>query len=121
MAVDAYVSTLAFVISLLPEGARSLYLRVAFGSLRTPSDDMATHITEQESTSHGADLQRRTFTVSEAAKLLGISRSTAYECVRSGELESLRFRSRIVIPADAIAGLLGAGGRSGGKVRQPTE
>jgi excisionase family DNA binding protein len=34
----------------------------------------------------------RTLSVEEAAGLLGISRSTAYECVKSGELPSLRFR-----------------------------
>ena len=49
---------------------------------------------------------RRTFTVEETAELLGISRSTAYECVRTGEIPSLRFRSRIVVPAQAIDALL---------------
>ncbi len=67
---------------------------------------MGTHITDQETATPGTVLERRTYTVTEAAKLLGISRSTAYECVRSGELQSLRFRSRIVIPAGAIAELL---------------
>lgn len=45
---------------------------------------------------------RRTYTVEEAAAILGISRTTAYECVKSGELPSLRFRRRIVIPAHVI-------------------
>ena len=49
-----------------------------------------------------ADLKRRTYTVDEAAALLGISRTTAYECVKTGELPSLRFRRRIVIPAHVI-------------------
>ena len=49
-----------------------------------------------------ASLERRTFTVEEAAEILGISRSTAYECVKSGELPSLRFRRRVVIPAHVI-------------------
>lgn len=57
----------------------------------------------------GSDLDRRTYTVAEAAKVLGISRSTAYECVRSGEIQSLRFRSRIVIPAAALSELLAEG------------
>lgn len=115
MGVDTYVSTGAGLIASLPERARSLYRHVAFGSPMTPSNGMATHITEQESASPGAALERRTYTVAEAARLLGISRSTAYECVRSGELRSLRFRSRIVIPADAIAGLLTVGSRSAGE------
>ena len=52
----------------------------------------------------------RTYTVEQVAGILGISRSTAYECVRLGTLPSLRFRRRIVIPASSIERLLeGAG------------
>ncbi|MCA9628098.1 MAG: helix-turn-helix domain-containing protein [Myxococcales bacterium] len=46
--------------------------------------------------------------VEEAARRLGISRSTAYECVRNGSIPSLRFRRRIVIPAVVIDQLLGS-------------
>jgi excisionase family DNA binding protein len=49
---------------------------------------------------------RRTYTVDEVAAMLGISRSTAYECVKRGEIPSLRFRRRIVVPAYALDGLL---------------
>jgi excisionase family DNA binding protein len=49
---------------------------------------------------------RRTLTVEEAARALGISRSTAYECVRNGTIPSLRFRRRIVISAVVIDRLL---------------
>ena len=35
--------------------------------------------------------ERRTFTVAEVADIVGISRSTAYECVRRGEIPSRRF------------------------------
>ena len=48
----------------------------------------------------------QTLTVEQAARRLGISRSTAYECVRNGSLPSLRFRRRIVIPAVIIDRLL---------------
>ena len=48
----------------------------------------------------------RTLSVEQAARYLGISRSTAYECVRSGSLPSLRFRRRIVIPTVVIDRLL---------------
>jgi excisionase family DNA binding protein len=51
---------------------------------------------------------RRTLTVDEAALSLGISRSTAYECVRNGTLPALRFRRRIVISAVVIEQLLGS-------------
>jgi excisionase family DNA binding protein len=50
---------------------------------------------------------RRTLTVDEAAQALGISRTTAYECVRNGSLPALRFRRRIVISAVVIEHLLG--------------
>lgn len=50
---------------------------------------------------------RRTYSVNEAAVILGISRTTAYQCVRTKELPSLRFRGRIVIPAAVIDALLG--------------
>lgn len=53
---------------------------------------------------------RRTYTVHEAAGVLGISRSLAYECVRTGELPSLRFRRRIVIPAHVVDELVSAAG-----------
>lgn len=49
----------------------------------------------------------QTLSVEQAASRLGISRSTAYECVRNGSIPSLRFRRRIVIPAAVIDQLLG--------------
>lgn len=61
---------------------------------------------EQTEASQTQSLIRRTFTVEEAAGILGISRTTAYECVRSGELPSLRFRRRVVIPAHVIDALV---------------
>ncbi|MEM9041984.1 MAG: helix-turn-helix domain-containing protein [Actinomycetota bacterium] len=48
----------------------------------------------------------RTMTVTQAAAVLGISRTTAYECVRSGELPALRLGGRIVVPTRAIDELL---------------
>lgn len=53
-----------------------------------------------------AGLEKLTFTVSEAALLLGISRTTAYECVHTGQLRAVRLGRRLVIPRDAIADLL---------------
>ena len=47
-----------------------------------------------------------TYTVTEAAVLLGISRAKAYECARTGELPVLRFGRRLVVPAVALADLL---------------
>ncbi|WP_395154117.1 helix-turn-helix domain-containing protein [Ilumatobacter sp.] len=48
----------------------------------------------------------RTMTVTEAAAMLGISRTTAYECVRTGDLPALRLGGRIVVPTQAIDNLL---------------
>lgn len=48
-----------------------------------------------------------TLTVEQAGYLLGVGRSTAYELVRSGELECLRLRRRLVVPAKRVAERLG--------------
>lgn len=44
-----------------------------------------------------------TITVEHAAKVLGISRSTAYELVHSGDITSLRLGRRIVVPTARLA------------------
>ena len=51
---------------------------------------------------------RATHSVTEAATILGISRTTAYECVRTGELPSLRLRGRIVVPIVALEAMIAA-------------
>lgn len=48
-----------------------------------------------------------TLTVEQAAKLLGIGRSTAYELVHTGDIPSLRLGRRIVVPLGQIAERLG--------------
>ncbi len=50
--------------------------------------------------------QPLTLTVEQAAKVLGIGRSTAYELVHTGDIPSLRLGRRIVVPAARLAGLL---------------
>ena len=47
-----------------------------------------------------------TATVTEAATILGISRTTAYEAVRDGSLRSIRVRRRILIPRAWIDDML---------------
>lgn len=51
--------------------------------------------------------QPLTVTVEQAGKVLGISRSTAYELARTGDIPTLRLGRRIVVPvaklADALA------------------
>ena len=52
-------------------------------------------------------MDRWTVTVEEAAEMLGISRSSAYECVHRGELRALRLGRRLVVPRSALEELLG--------------
>ena len=52
--------------------------------------------------------QRSTYTVEEVARILGISRTTAYECVRRGEIRARRFGRRVVIPTIVVDQLLNA-------------
>lgn len=51
---------------------------------------------------------RMTFSVEEAAGVLGISRALAYELVRRGELPRLRLGRRIVVPRRALEDFIGA-------------
>jgi excisionase family DNA binding protein len=46
--------------------------------------------------------QRLTYSVEEAAELLGISCAFAYECVNRGEIPHLRIGRRILIPRSAL-------------------
>lgn len=48
-----------------------------------------------------------TLTVEQAAKLLGIGRSTAYELVHTGAIPSLRLGRRIVVPVCQVQAMLG--------------
>ncbi len=47
-----------------------------------------------------------TLSVTEAARLLGISRAFAYELVARGELPSLRLGRRVVVPRRALEQLV---------------
>jgi excisionase family DNA binding protein len=49
---------------------------------------------------------RVTLTVEEAAQLLGISRTLAFQAVRSGEVPAIRVRRRILIPVALLNQLL---------------
>jgi excisionase family DNA binding protein len=53
---------------------------------------------------------RLTVTVEEAAQLLGISRTMAFQAVRTGEIPAIRVRRRILVPVARLNDLLrGAG------------
>ncbi len=59
----------------------------------------------------GGHIERQTLTVQEAGDILGISRSTAYEAVRRGELPVIRIGRRLVIPRVAVERLLKEAGQ----------
>ena len=51
-------------------------------------------------------MEKVAYSVTEVALMLGISRSSAYEYVRTGELPSMRLGNRIVIPRLAFETML---------------
>jgi len=51
---------------------------------------------------------RRTMSVPDAGKLLGLSRNSAYEAARRGELPTLRIGGRIFVVKDALDRMLAA-------------
>jgi excisionase family DNA binding protein len=53
-----------------------------------------------------SSLQRKTYTVEEAARVLGISRNSAYEAVRLGQVPHLKIGRRIIIPRAALERML---------------
>jgi excisionase family DNA binding protein len=57
------------------------------------------------------DAHRLTVTVDEAARLLGVSRGSAYEAVRAGTIPSIRVGRRILIPRQALLALVENGGQ----------
>ena len=70
------------------------------GSVRTPPAVAA------DQQAHPATDDRLTWTVAEAARLLGISKDTAYEAARRGELPVKVFGRRMLVPRGALLRLL---------------
>jgi excisionase family DNA binding protein len=53
--------------------------------------------------------ERLVLSISETASLLGISRSSAYELARRGELPTMQLGRRRVVPRSALAAFVAAG------------
>ena len=51
--------------------------------------------------------ERNTITAEEAAVIVGISRGSAYEAARTGDIPTLRVGRRVVVPVGALRRLLG--------------
>jgi len=57
---------------------------------------------------------RVTLTIEEAAGLLGLGRTAAYEAARRGEIPSRRLGMRVLVPVPAFLAWLSSTERSGG-------
>ena len=53
--------------------------------------------------------ERKTVTVTEAAKVLGVSRNKAYEAARRGEIPTIKIGHRILVPVAALERMLQEG------------
>jgi len=51
-------------------------------------------------------VERKTYSVAETAKVLGIGRSAAYQAVNAGEIPSIRIGRRLLVPVQALEQLL---------------
>ena len=51
-------------------------------------------------------MNRQTYTVVEAAKILGIGKNKAYEAIAANQIPSIRIGGRIVVPRAALQRLL---------------
>ena len=58
--------------------------------------------------------ERKTLTVDEAARYLGIGRSAAYDAVNQGDIPVLRIGRRFLVPVVALEKMLAEAGPLGG-------
>ena len=56
-------------------------------------------------------VDRRTVTIDDAARMLGIGRNLAYELALRGELPALRLGRRLVVPVEQLDALLAGSGQ----------
>jgi excisionase family DNA binding protein len=62
-----------------------------------------------EEVTMSTDTSPKTLTIEEAAKVLRISRASAYEAARRGELPTVRIGKRLLVPQAALDRLLSGG------------
>lgn len=65
-----------------------------------------------DATTGTAILDRATYTIEEAATILGIGRTSAYRAARSGEIPTIKIGRRIVIGRQALANILNRNGHT---------
>jgi excisionase family DNA binding protein len=54
-------------------------------------------------------IERKTLTVTEAARALGVSRHQAYEAAKRGEIPIIKIGKRILVPVAALERILQTG------------
>lgn len=54
----------------------------------------------------GSSLERRTLTVEEAGRMLGIGRGASYAAAQRGEIPTIRIGRRLLVPVDRLERLL---------------
>jgi len=52
------------------------------------------------------DIERKTYKIEEAGRLLGVGRNQAYEAARRGEIPTIRIGKRMLVPKAALDRLL---------------
>ena len=52
------------------------------------------------------DVRRRTLTVEEAGRVLGLGRGAAYNAAKRGDIPTIRIGRRLVVPVDALERML---------------
>lgn len=57
----------------------------------------------------GERTERRTYTVEEAGRILGIGRNQAYEAARRGDLATIKIGKRLLVPKAFLDRLLNGG------------
>jgi excisionase family DNA binding protein len=55
--------------------------------------------------------ERVTISVEEAGRLLGISRGSAYEAARRGDIPTIRIGKRLIVPVAGLERLLASAGK----------
>ena len=58
--------------------------------------------------------EKEVLTIDEVAKLLGISRGSAYEGARTGQIPSIRIGRRLIVPRVAFERMLETAGQAEG-------
>jgi excisionase family DNA binding protein len=51
-------------------------------------------------------LERRTYSVEEAGRLLGVGRNQAYSAARDGQIPTIRIGNRVLVPKAALDRML---------------